>query len=218
MVFIVGANRSAATALRRELLKKAVLSAHLSFRQLPDAIRERPYVSAVLYLADKPCATAVSAASFLRKQKPTLVQGLLFAGDTQTDAALSAFDFVLPPTLDGSALCFEIIRAAVLRTRCDISKRIVGGLHFSLLDKRFQYLMKNFSVCDTHTALLSYLMQIYPSGASSAELLRLCFYPLGYKARTNVAHAVNAINRMAKERDIPPLIALSSEKGYFLMP
>lgn len=218
MLIIVGANRSAATALRRELLKKAVLSEHLSFRQLPDAIRERPYVSAVLYLADKSYKAAASAASFLRKQKPTLVQGLLFAGDTQSDDALSAFDFVLPPTSDTSLLCVEMIRAAILRTRCDISKRIVGSLHFSLLDKRFRYLMNSFSMCDTHTALLSYLMQIYPSGASSAELSELCFYPLGYKARTNVVHAVNAINRMAEERGIPSLIALSNEKGYFLMP
>lgn len=221
MVLITGTNDQLIAALRRDLLHIGLISEKTTLSALCTRLRESPHVFAVLHIVEKHRPSLVPVTELARVQYGKVVHGVLTVANCPSDAVCSDdFDFVLPLTSRAKILCEQLVLAAISRAGFDPSDTIVGPLRYRLFQKEFLIVLKHFAFSDSYTALLCALMEAYPQGLSRDELMRIAFQSLGRRSRSNVSHAVDAINRRFFEAGLAgngmPLICFDYEKGYFL--
>ena len=220
MILITGTNDRKIAALRRDLLHVGLISEKTTLGALATRLSDRPQPFAVLHIVEKRRPALENVVLFAKHMQAKTVHGVLLADESTELGNADSFDFVLPLSVKPKKLAEMLVHSAISVAHVNPSEQMAGALRYRLFEKEFLILMKHFSFSDTYTALLCALMESYPQGLTNQELMRLAFLPLGRRARTNVSHAVDAINRRFFEEGLAkngmPLICYDCAKGYFL--
>ena len=221
MIFVTGTNDRKIAELRRELLHVGLISQKTTLSALASHLSENPHVLAVLHIVEKRRPALENVALLVKHLYPHVMQGVLSANDGAVNfLCAEKFDFVLPRSVKSKKLCEQIVFSAISQLKIDPSEKSAGALRFRLFEKEFSMALKHLSFSETYTAVLVSLMEAYPHALKASELMHLAFLPLGHSSRTNVSHAIEAINRRFSEagllRNGRPLIAYEYGKGYFL--
>ena len=221
MILVTGTNQHQITALRRQLLHGGIISEKSTFNTLISHLSSYPHTFAVLHIVEKRRPFLHNLILLAKHLYPNVLHGVLLMEGCEIDAVSeNVFDFVLPISVKPKKLCEVIVHSAIAYRGINPSELMAGSLRYRLFEKDFSLVLKRFSFSDAYTAVLLALMEVYPQGLSSQSLMHFAFLPLGHRSRTNVSHAIDAINRRFSQagvtRDTNPLICYDREKGYFL--
>ena len=203
--------------MRKKLLPEGILSDEISYRDLLPMTEMKKEIHAILYVAERPSATLLSAFECMKKRFPQIAQGLVLSeADTLSFPDASRFAFVLHDGVRAKVLAEKIVIAIIEHAGINPTDRIAGALRYRYPPCRFSIIMQKFSFSVTHTALLLRLMEVFPGGADRDDLMYYAFLPLGRKSPSNVSHAVSSINEKIVGSGHRPLIEISDTNRYFL--